>query len=687
MDLSGLNPDQMRAVCHEHQTGGPLLILAAAGSGKTAVLIKRIQWLLSKEGVDPRTILGLTFTAKAAREMLERIGNAPVRLCTFHSLALSFCREFSTELGFQKPPVPTDQPDREFLENLFQDHLSPSELQSAEPLRKACKLTGKVVFEDLIWLAIQLLEQDETLRHKVQARYSHILVDEYQDINPSQYRLVRLLRGNSPALFVVGDDDQAIYGFRGADIGNILRFQKDYPEASMIKLEWNYRSTHAILEVANQIFTSKPLHLQKRLRAGSARRDPLFQKNFSVDSRAFQNPIQEVDFILGTMESMRTEFGLPWNAFAILVRYNRQKEWYSVALEERGIPIEAEGVQLETLHGSKGLQYPVVFYCGLAKNLSPAEPRGNRRQRKAQSEEEKRLFYVGVTRAESRLLLLFCRKRHWHGELQDFKESPYLQYVRRVQAPPHSWSFPMKIVFRLTMALKIVLYMGWSLLEFFPIRLFQKQNITTWVSRKLYAWAKFCLATLRMRLDVQGRSHLAGIDWNRPVFIVSNHQSYSDIPTILVAVERVVGFVAKRELALIPFMGYWMNQIGCLLIDRKKSGVGQEVNEAIRRMPHAPNLVIFPEGTRSKNKQLQTFKSGAFRMAIDNKGILLPVVLHGSREGWETRADFSKLHDFKCEILAPIDCRQQIEANPSFNHKDLMVLAKSQIQERLTQEG
>ena len=294
--LVGLNSDQRAAVLHDHEKNGQLLILAGAGSGKTSVLTKRIQYRIML-GVVPEKILALTFTAKAAAEMRERVQklfpNAGVRLCTFHSLALfilkskvpasdscGFC--FAYELvGFKKMPVPTESADKTFMqelakvggrkfrfsrEELFSDAHPAKLLKKLEPLRNRILESGQVVFEDLIYQAINLLENHEAARAYFQNQWTEILVDEYQDINPSQYRLVKALLGERKSLFVVGDDDQAIYGFRGADIGNINRFRDDFKESSLIRLEGNYRSVANILHFSNRIFENKPIERRPRRR-------------------------------------------------------------------------------------------------------------------------------------------------------------------------------------------------------------------------------------------------------------------------------------------------------------------------------------------------------------------------------------------------------------------------------------
>lgn len=456
--LVGLNSDQRAAVLHDHEKNGQLLILAGAGSGKTSVLTKRIQYRIMS-GVEPEKILALTFTAKAAAEMRERVQklfpNAGVRLCTFHSLALfvlkskvpvgydeacaagacSSCPAYEL-VGFKKMPVPTESADKTFMqelakvggrkfrfsrEELFSDAHPAKLLKKLEPLRHRILESGQVVFEDLIYQAINLLENHESARAYFQNQWTEILVDEYQDINPSQYRLVKALLGERKSLFVVGDDDQAIYGFRGADIGNINRFRDDFKESSLIRLEWNYRSVANILHFSNRIFENKPIHLRKVLRAGNMNGSggsPIFKENREPEIWVSEDPVEEMQKIITSIKLLRESYDLQWKNFAILVRYNRQRLYYEEALRDAHLPIagtvvseagnvEGEGevlengIHVETVHASKGLQYAVVYYAGMSEGLTPGSCLGSRKQRQKQLDEERRLFYVGVTRAES----------------------------------------------------------------------------------------------------------------------------------------------------------------------------------------------------------------------------------------------------------------------------------------------
>jgi 1-acyl-sn-glycerol-3-phosphate acyltransferase len=699
--LEGLNCDQRAAVLHDHSVGGPLLILAGAGSGKTSVLTRRIQYRIASH-VAPGSILALTFTAKAAAEMDVRVQKlfpgAGVKLCTFHSLALSLLREkvdgvYCWEmLGFKKAPVPMETAGANFANALVHcgirtGSLDRDALFSPEvPLRIARQLgplhqkvfdSGGIVFEDLIYLAIQLLEQHEKVRRMVQARWIEIMVDEYQDINPSQYRLVRALLGDRQNLFVVGDDDQAIYGFRGADIGNIMRFRKDFPESTLIRLEWNYRSVPRILNLANRIFMNKSVFLRKTLRAGNGRKDALFLENRRPEVWISPDPENEIFRLIQRIKEMRMDYDLPWHAFAILVRFNRQRLYYERALGEWGIPLAeeeneaspaVEGVHVETVHGSKGLQYPVVFYAGLAEKLTPAESRGSRKVRRAQAEEERRLFYVGVTRAESCLVLLYCKQRHWKGHLVNFKPSKFLQCVEKplLETP----RMPV-ILFRIKVVFQILLYM---LAGFFPLffyHTFRREATQAWVDTKIQNFAQLCFKAFYLDLTVENQAVLSQVDWSRPVIVVGNHQSYMDIPVIFAALSRTIGFIAKKELTYIPFLGHWMRQIQCIFIDRENSRTGRVVQKTLKTTSQVPHVFIFPEGTRSKDGKIHSFKSGAFRLSCDLHATLLPIAIRGTRGSWEDRHSMAVQHA-RATILEPIDVGALLDKGPVNPRVDLL---------------
>ena len=289
--LDGLNEPQREAVCHE---GGPLLVLAGAGSGKTRVLTRRVAWLVAG-GLPPGSILAVTFTNKAAGEMRERIaglvgpGARSAWVGTFHSIGVRMLRRESERIGIARDfsifdrddqlsalrrvmidlsIVPKENPPEQILSLISKaknDLLGPDEFEATArgPWERlvarvyrgyaaTLKAQSAVDFDDLLVLPVRLL-RDEDVRRRYANLFAHVLVDEYQDTNRCQYEFLRALTKDHERLFVVGDDDQSIYRWRGADLSNILDFEKDYPSARVIRLEQNYRSTKTILEAANSV--------------------------------------------------------------------------------------------------------------------------------------------------------------------------------------------------------------------------------------------------------------------------------------------------------------------------------------------------------------------------------------------------------------------------------------------------
>lgn len=713
--LRGLNADQRAAVLHDHEKNAQLLILAGAGSGKTSVLTKRIQYRIAK-GVDPSKILALTFTAAAASEMRERVQKlfpgAGVRLCTFHSLALYMLKQniggkFAYEMvEMKKPPVPQESSSRDFMEKvsrlnipaknldrekLFDPSLAPTLVRRLKPMRDSVLGSGQVVFEDLIYLATQLLEKNEDARRFFQSQWTEIMVDEYQDINPSQYRMVKALLGNRKSLFVVGDDDQAIYGFRGADIGNINRFCEDFKDSTLIRLEWNYRSTSNILHLANDIFRNKPLRLRKVLRAGNPKGsggNPLFRENREPEVWVSENPVEEMMKIVCKIRELRQSYDLEWKNFAILVRYNRQRLYYEEFLRDSELPVAGmeldggeeleNGVHVETVHASKGLQYAVVFYAGLAEGLTPGECEGSRQERKKQLEEERRLYYVGVTRAEAYLILLYCRQRFWKGRLRNYRMSRFLP--RKKSLIPEL-KMPI-ILFRIYVAVSVLAYMFVHILILPFVRIAHRKDFGLWIDRKIQNFARFCMKVLRIDLSIENQALLSKVDWTRPVFVMGNHNSYADIPIIFLAIERTIGFIAKTELRLIPFLNFWMKEIGCVFVNREKGGGAALIREAMAH-GRAPRLFIFPEGTRGKDENMVPFKSGGFRLAIETGATILPVCIKGSGFVWEHRKDAGR-KKVSVKILEPVDVHGMLEERKSLDpRKDLMYPIRAQMEAAL----
>ena len=368
--LNDLNPPQREAVLHGD---GPLLILAGAGSGKTRVITCRIAHLIRERGVHPGNILAVTFTNKAATEMrerLERLLAMPLRglwISTFHAACVRILRQHINALGYKRSFVIYDETDRSSLiKTCMQDlriddkHYQPraviarisalkNNLTDPEQFAKRSagfgfddavfrtyslynerlKESGGVDFDDLLMLAVRLLEQHRDVLAYYQQLFHHVLIDEYQDTNHAQYRLVRLLTAKSRSLCVVGDDDQSIYKFRGADITNILNFEKDYPDTTIIKLEQNYRSTENILGAASAV-VKRNLGRKDKTLWTSRRGGEQILCYTAVDEK------DEARFICRNIERFIDD-GRALAEIAVLYRTNAQSRALEDALRNRGI--------------------------------------------------------------------------------------------------------------------------------------------------------------------------------------------------------------------------------------------------------------------------------------------------------------------------------------------------------------
>jgi superfamily I DNA/RNA helicase len=372
-----LNRAQAEAVA---ATEGPVLVLAGAGTGKTRVITYRIAHLLEK-GVPPEAILAVTFTNKAAREMRQRVGEILGRrprgltLSTFHALGARILRAEARELGYRPDFNIYDASDQVSLvrgalneirghaaaagapsvlaaisraKNRFAsaDDLDESACDDGERLVAAAyrkyqdglRTMSCVDFDDLIYLPVVLLESRADIRDRYRGRFRYILVDEYQDTNGAQYRFLRSLVGPPRNLCAVGDDDQSIYGFRGAEVEKILTFERDFPGARVVKLEENYRSTGAILGLANAVIAASPSRHQKRLRAKHGPGAPV---RFVVAP----DPAREVDFIVGEVKALIRSRAAAPSAVAILIRAVHQARPFEEKLRLRGIPYTLVGGQ------------------------------------------------------------------------------------------------------------------------------------------------------------------------------------------------------------------------------------------------------------------------------------------------------------------------------------------------------
>lgn len=371
-----LNPAQLEAVTH---INGPLLIMAGAGSGKTRVLTCRIAHLLA-QGVAPYQILAITFTNKAAAEMRERVDSLvgiqakDIWLSTFHAFCAKFLRfEIENYGGYSRSFTIYDSGDSQALVkmclkelNIDEKHFPPNSVQAAISNAKNSLLdarefqqqadnfhTVKVAeiytlyqqklrqnnaldFDDLLMLSVQLLQENEQVRTKYQDKFQYILIDEYQDTNHAQYLLAQILAAKSRNLCVVGDADQSIYAWRGADISNILDFEADYPEAKIIKLEQNYRSTQTILDAANAVIENNSGRKPKNLWTDNAGGESITHY-LAADER------DEARFIADTVIKLNTIYRQSYGTMAALYRTNAQSRVIEEAFIKAGIPYTMVG--------------------------------------------------------------------------------------------------------------------------------------------------------------------------------------------------------------------------------------------------------------------------------------------------------------------------------------------------------
>ncbi len=372
--LKQLNPVQYEAVT---TTEGPLLVIAGAGSGKTRVLTCRVAHILSERLAEPYNILAVTFTNKAANEMKERINMLlgaeifQLTVATFHSFCARLLRKEAAAIGYPSNFTIFDEEDSVSLIKNCMDELNLSRNQFPPPAQrrkisaaknnllgadefaekaggyfetrtaeiyslyeKRLRECGAFDFDDLIFQTVKLLIENEEIRKKYQKRFKYILVDEYQDTNHSQYRLLKLLVGEHRNICVVGDEDQSIYGWRGADISNILNFEKDFPGARVIKLEQNYRSTNVILEAASTVIANNISRKGKTLWTETESGDKL--QLFMTD-----NASEEASVIIDCITENLKRY--PLKEMVILYRTNAQSRTFEEALRRRNMPYQIVG--------------------------------------------------------------------------------------------------------------------------------------------------------------------------------------------------------------------------------------------------------------------------------------------------------------------------------------------------------
>ena len=375
--LEGLNDKQYEAVIN---TEGPCLVIAGAGSGKTKVLTHKIAYLIGEKGVKPWNILAITFTNKAANEMKERIANIvgddakDIWMGTFHSICVRILRKFIDRIGFDSSFIIFDTSDQKTLvkgclkdlaidDKLFNDRAVLSEISNAknemldpdqyavrangdfrkekiatvyELYQKRLKENNAVDFDDIINYAIKILEENPDILEYYSNKFQYVLVDEYQDTNKSQFTLVTMLASRNGNITVVGDNDQGIYSFRGADISNILNFERDFPGTKIIKLEQNYRCTGNILKAANAVIKNNEVKYKKEL--WTQNEEGNLPKVYQAD-----NEYDEATYIVEQIEHLKREEYYKYSDFAVLYRMNTQSRAIEDILRRENIPYKIVG--------------------------------------------------------------------------------------------------------------------------------------------------------------------------------------------------------------------------------------------------------------------------------------------------------------------------------------------------------
>jgi uvrD/REP helicase len=487
----GLDEFQQKAVESAHNQ---LLIIAGPGSGKTTVLTQRIAHLISDKNIAPQNCLAITFTRKAAQEMRERLAKISeekaklLNIHTFHSLCFSILKENYERAG------------------LSQDFTVMSEQEKA--LHNDEKILENALgFDDLIQLSVKLLTENEDILNLYRNRFQYNFVDEYQDIDENQYKLIRLLVPENGNIFVIGDPNQAIYGFRGGDAKFFNNFTEDYPSTQIINLKNNYRSTNCIVDASNQMINSfniismydKP---HEKITIHTA---PSDKAEAEFVASTIENLIGGHSFFsLDSQRSEGQESNYSFSDFAILYRTSSQLPLIIEAVKRTGMPFvnlsndllcekkairsflnnlkadksvseqfeasydklaeetdeyilnylqnlakihnnknefihevsflteadtldkRSDRITLMTLHSAKGLEFKCVFIVGLENDILPLY----RAKEPQEIEEERRLLYVGMTRAKERLFLSHALKRKWHGTYKNLQISPFLEKIK-----------------------------------------------------------------------------------------------------------------------------------------------------------------------------------------------------------------------------------------------------------------
>lgn len=459
--LDGLDDAQRAAVTNPTD---PVCVLAPAGSGKTRVITRRIAWRARQADLDVRRALAITFTTRAARELTDRLralsGRDTATTGTFHAIALGLIRDHHRERRTAEPVV-LDRPEALLTGLVPRRHRGSSAAIAAEitwatargigpegyesaarsdgrrpPVDpsavaevfahyvEAKRRRGVLDFDDLIGESVRLLGSDPVFARAQHWRYRHFFVDEYQDVNPMQQRLLGALLAGRDDLFVVGDPNQAIYGFNGADAGHLIGFADRHPQATVIELTENHRSTREIVRIGDAVLD--------RPGPGSRR--------FGATTCSVTATDDAENEALAIARRLRGEHtpGHPWRAQAVLVRTHAQMRPIVEVLERSGIPVAAsddpsprDAVRVATFHSAKGLEWPVVHLAGLEEGYVPDF---HARSHEAVAEEH-RLLYVATSRATRRLHVTWARRRVFGARTVERTPSRWLGRIEQAIGP------------------------------------------------------------------------------------------------------------------------------------------------------------------------------------------------------------------------------------------------------------
>lgn len=416
------DPEQAEAIMHEN---GPCLVLAGPGSGKTTVLTNHVRFLTQVMQVPESRILVLTFTNLAADEMKGRycrlagVSRTGVTFGTFHAVFYRLLCELteisgSTVISREETVQEVDrllreEYGKEFTPGNLAETVTdcigriknglpvndPVALKIYPVLKDMMRRNGRIDYDDMMLSFYQLLIDDPGVLKHLRERFLYILLDEFQDINRTQYEIIRLLAGENRNVYAVGDDDQSIYGFRGSDPSYMRKFLKDFGRCRKILLSVNHRSTASVVKASRNLIRNNNSRFHKRLRARAG-------KGLKPCRIEFPSETEEALYICRTVEACRkaaADAGLPAPDFAVLGRTRAALKTVSDLLDD----VTAKQVQLLTFHGAKGLEFDCVFIIGANEGITPVRSAADA----AQLEEERRCFYVAMTRAKKYLHILY----------------------------------------------------------------------------------------------------------------------------------------------------------------------------------------------------------------------------------------------------------------------------------------